>query len=584
MARRVSRARRADLRRAEPARQPAGAPPAGAAASGRRCVVGLCLERSLELVVALLGDPQGRRRLRAARPGVPAGAAGVHAGRRRRRVLVDPRLRRRCPATPGGCTLDRRPATTDGRRPRRSAADREAGAEHLAYVDLHLGLDRASPRASRSQHRSAGATSLRVHDATPGIDRGRRAAGSARRLSFDVAVLELFLPLTGRRAGWCWSSREQAADGATLLRTLLRPIGGDGHAGDARHVAHAAGRRLAAGCPALTVLVRRRGADLGAGRQPARGAAASVLQPVRPDGDDDLVDGLRASSRATDRGLRSAGRSRTRGSTCSTRGCSRCRWACRASCTSAARAWRAATSDRPELTAERFVAGPVRDAAGRAAVPHRRPGALAAPTARSSTSGGCDHQVKVRGFRIELGEIEAALRGTRRCARRWWWRARTRRGDTRLVAYVVPGAAAAPGSPRAARASCARTLPEYMVPSAFVALRGAAADAERQGGPPGAARAGVPAAAPSGSAAPRTPVEELLAGDLGEVLGVERVGVDDNFFELGGHSLLATQLVSRVREALRRRAAAARALRGAHGGASWRTRVEAAPTGTGRQG
>ena len=126
--------------------------------------------------------------------------------------------------------------------------------------------------------------------------------------------------------------------------------------------------------------------------------------------------------------------------------------------TSAARGWPAATSGRPELTAERFVPDPF---GGRA----RRRGSTAPatwsagwPTATLEFLGRVDHQVKIRGFRIELGEIEAALRrASRRCARRWWWRA-GRPGEQRLVAYVVRRAR--PRRPASCASSCAARLPE----------------------------------------------------------------------------------------------------------------------------
>ena len=161
--------------------------------------------------------------------------------------------------------------------------------------------------------------------------------------------------------------------------------------------------------------------------------------------------------------------------------------------------------------------------------------------------GRADDQVKVRGFRIELGEIEAgAAASTRACARRWWWRARTRRATS---GWWRTWWRDVDGGRRALRAHLRRALPEYMVPSAFVRAGRAAADAERQGGPQGAAGAGATRRRTERYVAPRTPAEEVLAEIWAEVLRLERVGVDDNFFELGGHSLLATQVVSRVREA-----------------------------------
>ena len=143
--------------------------------------------------------------------------------------------------------------------------------------------------------------------------------------------------------------------------------------------------------------------------------------------------------------------------------------------------------------------------------------------------------MKIRGFRIELGEIEAAL-GRHPAVREAVVVAREDEpGETRLVAYVVsaPGESATAG--RAARRRLAGALPEYMVPAAFVRAGRAAADAQRQGGPPGAAGAGgEPASAAGGFVAPRTPAGARLAEIWAEVLGVERVGVHDNFFALGG--------------------------------------------------
>jgi len=156
-----------------------------------------------------------------------------------------------------------------------------------------------------------------------------------------------------------------------------------------------------------------------------------------------------------------------------------------------------------------------------------------------------DQQVKVRGFRIEPGEVEAALRehpDVRDCT----VAVREQGGEKRLVAYVV-ARNGSPPSPAALRDALGRRLPDYMVPTAFVALDAIPLTPNGK-----VDRAALPApGAPEveEQAAPRTAGEELLAGIWANVLGVERVGIDDDFFLLGGHSLLATQVVSRIRQA-----------------------------------
>ena len=159
--------------------------------------------------------------------------------------------------------------------------------------------------------------------------------------------------------------------------------------------------------------------------------------------------------------------------------------------------------------------------------------------------GRGDAQVKVRGFRIELGEIEARL-AEHAAVHEAVVVARPRddeAGDPRLVAYYTGDAVRA----AALRAHVAERLPEYMIPAAFVHMDALPVNPngklDRKALP-------APELAPEEEAyaAPRTPVEEVLAGIWAEVLGVGRVGVEDGFFDLGGHSLLATRVVSRVRE------------------------------------
>ncbi|MGH9363377.1 MAG: non-ribosomal peptide synthetase, partial [Thermoanaerobaculia bacterium] len=195
---------------------------------------------------------------------------------------------------------------------------------------------------------------------------------------------------------------------------------------------------------------------------------------------------------------------------------------------------------RPELTAERFVPDPFGPPGGRL----YRTGDLARvlPSGALEFVGRTDDQVKLRGFRIELGEVEAALG---RCpgVREAVVTARVDSpGDRRLVAYVVPGG---PELVWELRRRLAAVLPDYMVPSAFVSLERLPLTAHGK-----VDRRALPV--PDRTApeqifvAPRTPLEEMLAGVFADLLGLERVGADDDFFALGGHSLLATQAMSRV--------------------------------------
>ncbi len=157
--------------------------------------------------------------------------------------------------------------------------------------------------------------------------------------------------------------------------------------------------------------------------------------------------------------------------------------------------------------------------------------------------GRADEQVKVRGYRIEPGEVEAVLRRHPGVAGAVVARGRGRR----LVAYVVPADPAA-GAPADLRDVLGGSLPEYLVPAVFVELAALPLTANGK-----VDRAALPSPdglrpeSAGGFAAPRTPTEEVLAGIWGEVLGLDRVGAHDDFFELGGHSLLATQVMSRIR-------------------------------------
>ena len=201
----------------------------------------------------------------------------------------------------------------------------------------------------------------------------------------------------------------------------------------------------------------------------------------------------------------------------------------------------------PELTAERFIPDPFSSEPGARLyktgdrVRYRADGNL-------EFLGRLDDQAKVRGFRVEPGEIEAALRQHAAVRENVVVARENGQGSHRLIAYVVVAHKPAP-TVSDLRGFLEEKLPEYMVPSAFVLLDALPLTPHGK-----VDRRALPT--PDGTRpelnkpyiAPRTPTEKLLAEIWAQVLGVEPIGVRDNFFDLGGHSLLATQIIFRLRD------------------------------------
>ena len=190
--------------------------------------------------------------------------------------------------------------------------------------------------------------------------------------------------------------------------------------------------------------------------------------------------------------------------------------------------------NRPDLTAEKFIPDPF---SGEPGARLYKTGDLARhlPDGRIEFLGRADHQVKIRGFRIELGEIESVLRQHPAVRESIVVAEEDATGEQRLVAYVVTRRELSPTG-NELRSFLKAKVPEYMVPAAFVPL-----DALPLMPNGKVDRRALPAAdrtrpeLEKGFVAPRTPVEELLADIWAQVLNIEQVGIYDKFIELGGH-------------------------------------------------
>ncbi|GAB3529765.1 amino acid adenylation domain-containing protein [Phytohabitans suffuscus] len=196
--------------------------------------------------------------------------------------------------------------------------------------------------------------------------------------------------------------------------------------------------------------------------------------------------------------------------------------------------------NRPGLTAQSFVPHPF--ASGSRLY---RTGDLACFTEDGElvSQGRADRQVKLRGYRVEPGEIESVLRDLPEIADAL---VVLRENPRQLVGYLVSAGSTAPDTV-AVRTALRRRLPEYMVPSAFVTVPSFPLN---HNGKVDVAALPAPAAAagPRGRTGARTPVEQFLVDTFAEVLGLTAVGVDDDFFGRGGHSLLATKVLARIRD------------------------------------
>ncbi len=507
---------------------------------GPEVLVGVCLERSMKMVVAVLGvlksgaayiplDPSyPRERLRFMLEDAQATLVltqdrlAESFSRLSARVICPDRYREEI-ALQG----EENPET-------------EAQADNLAYVIFTSGST-GKPKGVQVQHRTAMnlLSDVRERLRLNGQDTSLFVAS----LSFDISVMELFLPLSlGARV--VVVSSEVAADGPRLMDQLSTFRATVMHATPAtwRLLIQAGwqGRLAMILCggealqPDLAAQLITRGTSVWNLYGPTEttiyssaalyqsqlcGGKVSIGRPIANTQIYLLDDDLRSVPIGVAGELYIGGAGVTRG-----------------------------YLNRSEMTAEKFIPDPYSVEPGARLY---RTGDLACylPDGNIEYLGRIDHQVKIRGFRIELGEIESVLSQHPTVLENVVMAREDTSRNNRLVAYVITRNKASV-TISALRDFLKGKLPDYMMPSQFVFLDSLPLTPNGK-----LDRTALPQPDQTRPeligtfVAPRTPVEELLAELWAEVLNLERVGIHDNFFELGGHSLLATQVVSRVRQA-----------------------------------
>ena len=501
---------------------------------GPETLVGVCIDRSVHMLVALLAVWKAGAAYAPLDPDYPpkrlsfiakdAGIRVLLTERTLESVLADALLERICVEE----QLDGRP----------DAPTRRDEPSRLAYV-LHTSGSTGQPKGVQVEHGSL-MNFLSSMARAPGLTK-RDVLVAVTTLSFDIAGLELFLPLfVGGQT--VIVSREVAMDGVRLAKTLdstaatalqatpatWRLLVEAGWRGPPGFKALCGGEALR---PELAAQLLRRAGELwnlygptettiwsSVARIESADAPIPIGKPIAntqfyivDDHGEPTLPGVRGE-------LLIGGSGVARG-----------------------------YLGRPELDAERFVANRFSDDGGRL----YRTGDVArwGPDGHVYFERRNDAQVKVRGFRIELGEIQAALESHSDVQQAVVVVHEFAADDTRLIAYVVT-AAGATFEPAGVRSHVALVVPPYMLPQHLIELDSVPltpnGKLDRRALP-------MPDSASNeseGYVAPTTPVQERLAGLWSDLLRIGRVGIRDSFFDLGGHSMLAARMVSRTLDEL----------------------------------
>ncbi len=495
---------------------------------GPEARVGVCLERTPELVVALLAVLKAGGAYVPLDPAYPAERLGYMVeDAAARLVLTDSALAGRLPPGAEALLLDEPAAWAAGD----AAPESGVGPENLSHVIFTSGST-GRPRGVMIRHSSTVVLLRWLREVVS--DEERSSVLFATSVNFDVSVAELFgtlawggklvlvenaLELAGVEEPVTLASMVPSA-AAELLRSGGIPpsvktlnLGGEALPDDLARALHAPGTLERVG----NLYGPTEDTTYSTYARVERGARVSIGRPVANTRAYVLDDRMQPVPVGVAGELYLAGDGLARG-----------------------------YAARPDLTAERFLPDPFGPAGTRMyrvmdRVRRRADGEL-------EYRGRTDFQVKVRGFRIEPGEIEAALRALPGVGEAVAVVREDAPGERRIVAYLAAAPDAAPPPAAELRARLRERVPEYMVPSAFVVLPALPLTPNGK-----LDRRALPAPdAPAGGEwiAPRTPTEAALAEIWAAALGAERVGAGDGFFELGGHSLLGTRVVSRVRDEL----------------------------------
>jgi len=508
---------------------------------GRGTLVGICLERSPDMVAAMLAVLKAGGAYLPLDPAFPASRLEFMVDDSRLALVISQTQLADRHGCADGKTLNldenegliaAQPAT----RPATTAAGEDA-----AYV-LYTSGSTGKPKGVTIPHRAA-LNFLHGMLREPGLAEADTLV-AVTTLSFDIAFLELMLPLAvGARV--VLAGRDQAMDGAALRQLIesseasimqatpvtWRLLIDAGWRGNGRFRALCGGEAMP--IDLAEALVERTG-ELWNMYGPTETTVWSACWRVRNPRDGILVGRpiVNTTIRVLDEGLRA------------------CPLGVPGEIYIGGEGVALGYLNRPELTAERFIDDP--EVAGRRLyktgdLGRWREGGLL------ECLGRTDFQVKVRGHRIELGEIETALSRHTSVKQATVTVREDHPGDVRLVAYVIPAEDRVEDG--VLRAHLRTSLPEYMVPQHFVALAAFPMTANGK-----IDRKALPApeytvVSTSAFSRPLGPTEKVIADVWSRIIGVSRIEPTDNFFDLGGHSFIAVRAIAEVEKAIGKRGA-----------------------------